>query len=759
MQEPLPQTLSALLRPAVALTVLAVFQFAVATGAFAQDAEKITWDDHAAPVFKARCAGCHNPNKKSADLDVSSYIGIMAGGASGTAVEPGDSDGSYLFSLVTHRDEPVMPPGGTKIPDPDIAIIQKWIDGGALESQSSKARPTKKKVSLAATTGALTRPENVSLFPRLRVQPVLETERPATVTAMATHPWAPVVAVAAPHQVFLYDTNTLQLTGVLDFPEGQPHVVRFSRSGSVLLAAGGKEAMSGKVVLWDVATGNRIAEIGDELDAVLAADISSDHSLVALGGPQKIVRVYSTVDGSKLYEIEKHTDWITAIEFSPDSVLLATGDRNGGLFVWHAPTGNEYLTLAGHTAGITATTWRHDSNMLVSASQDTTVRAWELENGAQVKSIGAHGGGVTMAVYDRDGNLATVGRDNTVKQWNPAGEALRTFPALPDIGTSVAVSLESGRVFGGDWQGNVVSWNAADGAEAGRLDLTPPNIAARLAAAEQTLAAATEAHTTASMEMGKLQEQLAAIQQQHTAAMAESSALQTALTTEQATMNGLVTERTTLETSMTALTAESVTLTALLPQLTELSGKAQSVAELSGGDAELAAASQQIAARLAASQTRASEVTQSMSTATARIAEIATTVGTMESGVIEKQKMLDAAAATVVALKSEVDAANQTVAQAAAHLQQLSADLAAAQAGVERWKNELAFMAELDQLLAAISEAEAGVSAAEEARAAAAEKLAAAQSLVESATAGVQTAEQKRDEFASQLDHLRGVAK
>jgi WD40 repeat protein len=41
-----------------------------------------------------------------------------------------------------------------------------------------------------------------------------------------------------------------------------------------------------------------------------------------LGGPGKVLRVYSTTDGALLREIKKHTDWITSVEYSPDGVLF-----------------------------------------------------------------------------------------------------------------------------------------------------------------------------------------------------------------------------------------------------------------------------------------------------------------------------------------------------------------------------------------------------------------------------------------------------
>src|SRR5262249_59393081 len=109
--------------------------------------------------------------------------------------------------------------------------------------------------------------------------------RPPPAPAMAASPWAPLLAVAGHERVLLYNTDTLKLIGTLPFPERIPFVLRFSRNGKWLLAAGGQGAKAGRVVLWDVTTGKRVTEVGDGADVVLAADVGPDHTLVALGGP------------------------------------------------------------------------------------------------------------------------------------------------------------------------------------------------------------------------------------------------------------------------------------------------------------------------------------------------------------------------------------------------------------------------------------------------------------------------------------------
>ena len=324
------------------------------------------------PVFRSRCGSCHNADKQKGGLNLDNFGAAMQGGGSGKVVEPGDPDGSTLLQVVTHKEEPKMPPNAPKLPDAEIEVIRKWIEGGALENSgsvaSAKAKPKFEfkldPASLGKPAGPPAMPENVA------TEPFVPQAKPGAVVAMAASPWAPLVAIAGHKQVLLYRTTDYHLAGVLPFPEGTIHALKFSRNGDLLLAGGGRGGQSGLAVVWDVKKGKRVFEVGKEYDIVLAADISPDHGLVALGGPSKVVRVYNTADGSLAYEMKKHTEWITAIEFSPDGVLLATGDRNNGLIVWEAQTGREFYDLRGHTAAITDVSWRLDSNVLASSSED-----------------------------------------------------------------------------------------------------------------------------------------------------------------------------------------------------------------------------------------------------------------------------------------------------------------------------------------------------------------------------------------------------
>ena len=474
---------------------LALFTFALLPAVAAADAKNPTFADDVTPVIRQHCAGCHGTDKQKGGLSLSTYGVTMQGGSSGAVVVPGNPDKSRLFTMTAHKEEPVMPPSKTKIPDAQLEVLRLWIEQGGKETATSAVSvAVKPKVEIglkAVGKGKPDGPPPMPLAGKLKLDPLVRVRRPGAVLGLATSPWAPLVAVGWQKQVVLYHADTGDVLGVLPFEYGQINSVKFSRNAKFLLVAGGRGGLSGKAVLYNVETGEKVTEVGSaETDAVLSADISADQTMVAVGTTTRLVRVYATADGAVLTQIKKHTDWVTAVEFSPDGVLLATADRSGGGFVWEAATGREFHTLRGHTAGVTEVSWRADSNLLATGSLDGTVRLWEMETGGQVKSWPAHAGGVEGVRFSMDGRLASTGRDKLAKVWDANGAVQKQFAALPDIGLRVAVSHDNTKVVGGDWGGAVQLWNLADAKLVAQVDANPAPLAERVQAAEVASVAA-----------------------------------------------------------------------------------------------------------------------------------------------------------------------------------------------------------------------------------------------------------------------------
>jgi len=92
-----------------------------------------TWDD-VASVFQEKCGTCHStPDMTGLALDT--YADAMAGGKGGAVIIPGDSANSILYTLQAAGGHP-----GT-LSSEELALVQEWIDAGAVESAGAASGP------------------------------------------------------------------------------------------------------------------------------------------------------------------------------------------------------------------------------------------------------------------------------------------------------------------------------------------------------------------------------------------------------------------------------------------------------------------------------------------------------------------------------------------------------------------------------------------------------------------------------------------
>ncbi|MFM8549463.1 MAG: c-type cytochrome domain-containing protein [Verrucomicrobiota bacterium] len=463
----------------------------VAGRSVAQDAEKLTYDDHIRPLLENKCFSCHNPDKKKGGLELTSYAGLMNGGSGGVVVDAGNPSGSRLWTCSAKKEEPFMPPEGAPLDAKDLTLLSKWIAGGQLQAKGSVAKASNKpKVDLTFAggagkpTGPVARPENVLL------EPVIVTPRTSAVIAMAASPWTSLLAVAGQKQILLYDTDSHELAGILPYSVGYARSLKFSANGSLLIMGGGRGGKFGHAVVWDVKTGKRVTEVGKEFDQLMSADISPDHRKVVLGTNAKKVKCFDVATGEELYVIAKHTEWITGADFSPDGILLATSDRNGNVFVWEADNGGEFYALGQHKGSVTDLAWRADSNVLASCAADGTVMTWEMKTGKRIGSWSAHDGNVQSVSFTPDGRLLSCGADGTTALWTIEGNRLPHAQGVRqgDQVAKVVALYDSKKFVTSNWLGEIRFFETDSGREVTQVSSNPPRLADRLVVSEKRLA-------------------------------------------------------------------------------------------------------------------------------------------------------------------------------------------------------------------------------------------------------------------------------
>ena len=128
---------------------LAALLLSSAVAALAQSPEIEFFERRIRPVLVEQCEVCHSSSlaEPMGGLVVDSRDGLLAGGATGPALVPGDADASLVLKALGYLDPVLkMPPTG-KLPDRVIEDFRAWIASGAADPRSELREPAAEDAS------------------------------------------------------------------------------------------------------------------------------------------------------------------------------------------------------------------------------------------------------------------------------------------------------------------------------------------------------------------------------------------------------------------------------------------------------------------------------------------------------------------------------------------------------------------------------------------------------------------------------------
>ena len=233
-------------------------------------------------------------------------------------------------------------------------------------------------------------------------------------TALALHAGRALTA-HADGRVVLWDLERAERIATYKRNEANIWSVAFAGRPDRFLASG----HDWNVALWDTANVGQPLHVFEGHDNAVQAVAYSAHShLVASGGADRTVRLWS-LETHKLAKVYRgHRDFVTALAFSPDGKLLASASLDGAIRIWSTKTHRLHRSFAAHKGKVGGLAFSHDGQLLVSGGADGTLRIWDLKRSRSGRVVGAHAGGIEAIAVAPDGrSIASAGSDGIVRLW------------------------------------------------------------------------------------------------------------------------------------------------------------------------------------------------------------------------------------------------------------------------------------------------------------------------------------------------------
>ena len=157
---------------------------------------------------------------------------------------------------------------------------------------------------------------------------------------------------------------------------------------------------SKKVKCYDTATGEELYVISKHTEWIMGVDFSPDGVLLATSDRNGNVMVWEAENGGEFYVLGQHKAACTDLAWRADSNILASCSSDGTISLWEMNEGKQVKNWAAHGGGVQSVSFTPDGKV-VSSGNDGLVRVWDI-NGTKVNESVSQGDLVTKVVALHD---------------------------------------------------------------------------------------------------------------------------------------------------------------------------------------------------------------------------------------------------------------------------------------------------------------------------------------------------------------------
>ncbi|MCI0458952.1 MAG: WD40 repeat domain-containing protein [Gemmataceae bacterium] len=191
-----------------------------------------------------------------------------------------------------------------------------------------------------------------------------------------------------------------------------------SPDGKILATAHWGGAGKSPVLLWDLETGKRTAELKGGQGGVESLAFSPNGRLLAVTGYHRGVEIWEVATAQIRQTFTKHASQPSRAVFTPDGKGLIVTARQA-IHAWDLASEKQLrLFTADKQLADGSLALSPDGRLLATASLDRMVRLWDIATGEELGCFAGHQAGVMAVAFSRDGkHLVSGSGDSTALVW------------------------------------------------------------------------------------------------------------------------------------------------------------------------------------------------------------------------------------------------------------------------------------------------------------------------------------------------------
>ncbi len=214
---------------------------------------------------------------------------------------------------------------------------------------------------------------------------------------------------------------------------------------------------SGSVALWNWREGKKLRTLPEKGRRLR---FSPDGRRLAIAGVTSGITLWDVATGERVAELPtEHSVW--SLAFSPNGQRLLSAGWCGQALDWDLSTHRAARVISSDRLNLWSAIYSADATTIVTVGSDQSIRLWDADTLQLRQVFKGHSSEVWCASLSADGKLlATGGKDQAVMLWNAAAD--RPRPVIPcDSPTRPFFSPDGHRIFtrqsdersaGGVWQ-------------------------------------------------------------------------------------------------------------------------------------------------------------------------------------------------------------------------------------------------------------------------------------------------------------------